>query len=381
MATRQTIRETVTEQLQLGFIAVPCVWVDDDEITVTALRDRIGDTDNRLLEGSFVWVRTSNLAAQAYNSAITLKTPFITTTSQTTFLYDQATQTSVPEIDDIIVVELENMLVTDVDLSTKTLTVIRGVNGTSAATHGSALAVTYLPKWQHRTVSSHSFSTDKITLSRALKGSWTTSISGSLDFYLILSPKELNKCIDEALSELWTRSRDTITLNDTDNRYNLTTTITHLTDPSLLIDMWYRKEDTATSGVREYPVVNRRIEVDDDVLSVTLYDLPSSPSDYSLVVESRKYYSALSTDVAVTTCPLPLIRAVTKVKVLEKIFNKLGASAKVNYGAELMHAREEKAQMYARYKQIITPINFSFDEPYTPPQVPISSVDWRGGWD
>ena len=146
--------------------------------------------------------------------------------------------------------------------------------------------------------------------------------------------------------------------------------------------MWYRRTDSGQvlRGVREYPVVNRRLEVDDDTIFVTLYDMPSDPSNWTLIVESRKYYSALSTDVAITTAPLPLVRAVAKVKVLEKIFNKLGASAKQNYGAELMNARDERSQMYARYKQAITPINFNTDEPFYPPKVPINSVEWRGGW-
>lgn len=104
--------------------------------------------DNAPLQASLtgVWGFNSDYA-NAWMSVDVLVTPFITTTSQTTFkvvdvdggdLYNVTPRIS---IGNLLKIEDEFVEVTLTDSATNTVTVKRGVNGSTAAIHGSGLPV------------------------------------------------------------------------------------------------------------------------------------------------------------------------------------------------------------------------------------------------
>lgn len=291
---RSALREAAAAELGIGYIDIAATDTDTDTVNCPAIRDIIGGTDARILEGMFVLNKDDTTAAG-----------------------------------------------------------------------------------QWRSVSSHSYATDDIELTRA----WTSSTGdlATIDIYSLLTPTEMNDCIDVALGKLWYRDRASISLDATHNRYSLSS-LTWLTDPSQLMELKYRSVDSSDSSkdVREHPVVNRLIEVDADVLAVTLYDIPSSPTSYTLEVVGRHYYEALSTDASTTTCPLPLARAAIKYEFLKKIFNKLGQAAKQNFGMEMVLAENELERVRSRYRQAIVPVELTVEEPFYGPEVPVrdAEFDW-----
>lgn len=379
MATsRQTLREEAAKELSLAFINIPCVGVDADTISIPGLRDLIGSTDNRIIEGSFVLVRSSSTSAFTVAAALS----GAITASDTTITHNGSTSLEAETPGDVITIESEDMLITDMDNANNTLTVVRGYNGTTAATHADTTAILSQLRGRWRSVLSHSFTGDAVELTRAIyqaAGSHTTTDLKACDVYFILTPKEMNDSIDVALSKLWFRDRASVSLDATHNRYSLST-LTWITDPSQLMELKYRSVDSADSNkdVREHPVINRLIEVDADVLAVTLYDIPSVATSYTLEVVGRHYYEALSTDSSTTTCPLPLARAAIKYELLKKIFNKLGQAAKQNFGMEMVLAEQEIEKVRSTYRQAIVPVELTVEEPFYGPEVPVrdAEFDW-----
>lgn len=375
--TREVLREDACKELGLAFIDVPCGATDADTLTSAGVRDLIGATDNRILEGAFVMLR--NNVSTAYSTAAQLSGDI--TAAATTITHNGSVSLEAESVGDVITIESEDMLITDFDNASNQITVVRGYNNTTAAAHLDTTAITSQLNGRWRSIASHSFGTDAIELTRAI---WQGIASPAAnvkkcDIYFILTPVEMNDCIDVALSKLWFRDRASITLNTTDNRYSLST-LTWLTSGAQLMELKYRITDSANSNkdVRERPVVNRLIEVDADVLAITLYDLPSSTDDYTLEVVGRHYYEALATDASTTTCPLPLARAAIKYELLKKIFNKLGQAAKQNFGMEIVLAEQELERVRARYRQAIVPVELTVEEPYDGPEVPVrdSEYDW-----
>jgi len=374
VTTKRAIRELVIDDLGLGFIGLMGTNVSDVSFTSVPIRDLIGDTDNRILEGSFIFFRQENNAA--YNSAADLNANI--TISQTTFLVDQ----TIPgvEVGDIFRIGTEAMLVTGIDdmVSTQVgVTVERAVLGTTAATHSANDAINVYVTGQSRAVTSHSFSTDTITITR---DSYVTGTTNFLyDIYFILNAHEINKSLDLALSKLWFKDEFSVTLTTTENQYDLTASASWLTDPGQIIGLDYRVIDDAGLITRDTPCVNRKIISDQDTIEVILYDRPSDNDNTTLRVTARRWYELVGNEDATITCPLPLARAASKVEVLTKVFNKLGKSAKENFGMELVLADKELEKMKARYKQSIQPVHLIQDEEIEPIVVP---VDWRteGNW-
>lgn len=83
--------------------------------------------------------------ANAFQSVDVLVTPFITTSTQATFAVASAAGADTfgitPRLSEGQIIRIENELMDQTGLSTNTITVRRGVNGTTAAAHASALAV------------------------------------------------------------------------------------------------------------------------------------------------------------------------------------------------------------------------------------------------
>jgi hypothetical protein len=168
-----------------------------------------------------------------------------------------------------------------------------------------------------------------------------------------------------------------ITIVEDDNRYNITTNASWITDPGQIISIDYSHTDDLLH--RWIPSVNRRLLSSDDSLEVILYDVPAPYDEWAIQVTARRFYDAFVEDTDTVTCPLPLIRAQFKVEVLEKIFNKLGQAAKQNYGMEIAIAEKELEKMRLRYRQVITPVNMVVGEQFTAVDVPLYDVD-HGNW-
>lgn len=380
MATsRQVLREQSASELGLGMINLYGIAVDTDTVQTANIRDIIGATDNRLIEGAYFFLRTSY--ATAYTAAVTVSAGGATAAATSIGFSQTATAASAIKEGDIIqFTSGEMVLVTDVTWNLGTsgsVTVVRGVLGNPTAVTALS-AVSFITKTQWRAILSHSFSTDRIELVRPIVGLGVLPLA--FDVYFILTPKELNECVDLSLSKLWYRDRITITLTEDVNEYNITDSGTWFTDPSQLIDMSYRFTDDS-GFIREVAVTNRKIISEDDEVTVTLYDIPGTTADASweLVIQGRRWYSALTYDGDTTTCPLPLAKAQIKVDILEKVFNKLGKAAKENYGMELAIAEKTLEKMKSRYRQAITHTNPVLEHPYTAVDVPVTDADW-GNW-
>lgn len=374
MPSLKTIRESSLSDLSLAILNIHGIASDGDTIGAAGIRDSIGATDNRLIEGAFLWVKSPQ--SVAFAQACTLGAA-ISSATATSITLTQTPTTDPVRVGDYVLCESEVMRVTALSIlstTSATATVVRGCLGTTAATHADTTAVTKYLYGQWRAISSHSFSTDLIELVRGLVPSGTFTNRLLYDILFILTPTEVEECIGLALSKLWYRDRVSITLVDEDNQYNLTTSATWLTDPSQIISLDYRYSQDLIA--REVPVVNRKIESDADTVSVTLYDVPSSVDDVTLILTARRWYDALTQDDETTTCPTPLIRAQAKVEILERIFKKLGKSAKENYGMEIILCEKELEKMKARYRQAITPINLVQEEQINQLDVPVTDADW-----
>ncbi len=379
MTTKRAIREALVDDLGLGFINLRATGgADNVTIDIADIRDILGSTDNRLLEGSYILLK-SNIDVAMTNAA-TLTTTLSDTTG-TAVSVTQAGGSTVKVGDVMEINNVEYVVVTDITSTTDTVTactVERGVLGTTASTATAGDAITIVAYGQWRSISAHSFATDDVTVTRDYFFEVGTP-QLLVDFYFILTPAEINNAIDLALSKIWYRDTFAITLVTTENEYDLTSSGSWLKDPSQLIDMSYRfiSDDALTTTYT--PCVNRRLLSDTDNLTVTLYDRPSDNVNTTLFVTGRRWYEATADDDATITAPLPLIRAAAKVEVLTKIFNKLGKSAKENFGMELTLTERELETMKARYRQAITPTNLIQDEQIEPIVVPVS---WRdeGNW-
>lgn len=385
VAGRTLIEEAVTD-LSLGYINVDASTTDSDTLQLPALRDYIGATDNRLIEGSYILCR-SNVATSFDGGAVTLDEGSDITDTTATFNYtdNASNEMDLETVGDVFTIDSEDMLIIDIVTGSSQVTVIRGYNGTTAILHLDNAEMKIQPRGRWRSVLSHAFvagppPADTIELTRPLVGSPFTADVGALDIYFILSYRELTDAVNIALSKLWFQDRVPVTLDDTHNRFSITGTATWLTDPAQLFELKYRKTDSSDSSknVIEVPVINRLIESDTDVVSVTLYDLPATPADWTLEVLGRHYYEVLATPDSTTTCPQPLARAAVKVEILMKIFNKLGKAAKDNYGIEMAIAEKELNKMKARYRQSMKAMNANLDEEWEGPEVPIrdEDLDW-----
>jgi hypothetical protein len=368
--SRRAIREAVMVDLGLGVINLHGQMTDGDSMVVTSVRDFLGDTDNRILEGAYVFFK-NKVARIAYDGTAT--TSGGGTATQTTVSVLRTAAAYNPQVGDYIeIAGSEVVLLTAMELigatGAFTGTIIRAMLDTTAEVWTNSDTIKQLHYGQWRAISSHSFSTNTIELVRTISPAATTSVQ-QFDVYFILTPKEIDDCINQALTKLWFKDKVSISLADDDNYYDLTSSASWLTDSTQIMSLDYRY--TSDSVIREWPSNHRKFEVTDDNVSVILYDIPSTVTGYSLYLTGRHWYEPLTHDYDTTTCPLPLIRAQAKVEVLQKIFNKLGPAAKQNYGQEMVLADAECERMRSRYRQAIIPIDLSLDEPWEGPEVPV----------
>lgn len=173
--------------------------------------------------------------------------------------------------------------------------------------------------------------------------------------YELLSPTEWNMCVNEALGDMWKKTRVAFNFVDSDNEYPTDL----MTDTDLDLATWITTrgqiegislKDTSGNIVSLEGWSGAQFIEGDNSVVVNFGYLPAYRSNLTGVLIANKPYSypgrQLTTDViptppattpiATTTCPYKLAMVGTQVKALKLLFSKLGSEAmRSRFGAAL----------------------------------------------
>lgn len=188
---------------------------------------------------------------------------------------------------------------------------------------------------------------NNVVLSREFTAAATISPA---QIYFLLDPPECNRTISEAHQSLYTIERTSISLVANQNEYAIANALHTKTQ---VLNILYRYT-VGGADIYETAAPAFKLIEDDNVVTLHLITNEQTPAvaNTSVVVVWRKYYGALATDAATTTCPRELILPKAEMALFKKLFKRHGDAAKRIFGQDLSIA--EKDFMEAR-ELIIAP--------------------------
>jgi len=212
-----------------------------------------------------------------------------------------------------------------------------------------------------------------VTINRAY--SPAPSVTDAVQWYGALEPPAWDNIIDEALQETPHRERYTTALVADTWSYALPTWVISK-DQVLAVKL---RLTPSGERPREFPV-RHIVQETANVITVELATLTDNVTDYTLVVETKRYFTALASDAATTTCPLQLARAIVAETAAQRILHELGGEAKQVFGVSMGLLREKAAAARMRLLPHTTQRDYSIDhnEPIGPVPVMSSGWDWEG---
>ena len=188
----------------------------------------------------------------------------------------------------------------------------------------------------------------------------------------MLNPDEWNDALDEALQELYYLEAITVTLVNSQNRYDLTTTNTWLLHKGQVVGVYLRDISDGVNNIKEYGAPAWRLPEEAGVVYLYLPIMPGDVTNIRAIVYARRYYGTMAADTDTTTAPLALIMAGLRHKALEKIYHLFGERAKKMFGNELGLAEKRYTEMRERHLPRIAQ--------FTPHQVEPNLVDDEFSW-
>jgi len=320
VTTRLAAREAIAADLR-QFFKSTIQNVTGVEITVDASRDFAQDKFR--IRGWYA------LLGDAYSSLVTLNGAIGAGDVQIFY-----TSTGDPvQTGDVILIGNELLLVLAVNTALNRLDVIRGYNGTIAAAHLTGVAITRATgAW--RPIVNHDPTTGVITVNRAF--SPVPANGDPLVLLGILDPPAWDDCLNEALTQTPRRDRFTTPLLANTWEYALPSWV-QIEEQVEAVKLRY-----APAGSRPQEISAMHLKQEDEnAVSIQLRTLPADVVDVSLLVDARRYYTALQADTATTTMPLRHLRAVGAEVAANRILHELGASGKEVFGVSMAIIRDK----------------------------------------
>lgn len=184
--------------------------------------------------------------------------------------------------------------------------------------------------------------------------------------YFMLDIDEWNRCIDEALKDLFFVDRTAITwVNSPETReYALPSWIQYQGQV-----LYVRNRYTATGKETEEGLGSYSLIEDANAVTLKLPHAAPDTNTYQGVVAANHPYSALANDASTTTCPYPLLKANVKVHVLHKIFTKFGQTVKKNYGQAIMIAEKDLADAKAKWMPPLVARDYILEDEWDGPNI------------
>lgn len=162
--------------------------------------------------------------------------------------------------------------------------------------------------------------------------------TGAAQIYNYLDPDELNAAINEALKELYYVEKEAVTVIADTKVYSLPTWIQQR---GQILNVKWRDISVLATQPLEEEIEGYAIREDANVCTLYVHDTIRDATTYDIQVYGRRNHQALASDAATTTCPYPLIFAVSMVKVLHKIFTKYGKGVATLFGQKMVVAEGE----------------------------------------
>lgn len=274
-------------------------------------------------------------------------------------------------VGDVVAIDSELLLVTEVTAASDIFSAIRGYLGTTAATHNAAAAIFKADVASFRRITNFGYPTNNdVDIDRAFLAN--SSFVGKI--YFLLDPEEMTRVINEALPTLYTVERTTVALVANQNEYALPSGVHTKTQ---ILNVLYR-DTTSSTDILESSAPAWKVIEDDNACTLHIITNERVPvvSNTSAIIVWRKYYSPLLSDIQTTTCPRELLIPKVEMEMYTKLFKRHGEAAKRMFGQDM--ALAEKAYHEAR-ALIIAPAEareYHLDEPINLPRVLPSTWSW-----
>lgn len=233
------------------------------------------------------------------------------------------------------------------------------------------------PEW--RRITAVHMALEQISINRAFDTAPADNTSAAV--IGLLTPKQWNEAINEALTVLYFPDRHEITLTTTTNANGTVTTTREYELPSWVLTRGqvrgFRYRHTTTS--REDTVPRWRITEAITGLTVVLMDLPSAVSTYTLILEATRWHSRLDQDDWGTTCPLPLWQAAVEVAAIHKVYKQYGDVFKRQFAQDLAIAERALLQMRGAILPTVMTQEYTTEDDWGGPDID-DFFDSRDGW-
>jgi len=230
------------------------------------------------------------------------------------------------------------------------------------------------PVW--RRIDTYGYPTNNnVIVSRAVTG---VNANTAVDIFFMLNPDEMIGAINAALNELFREDRGYVTLVDGNTKYDLTATLTWLTNKGQIQRTTFLWADPANAvNVIESAIPARRLVEESGKVYIIIPQLPPDCTNTKLAVTARKYYASLDTDAGTTDCPPPLARAAGKMRILQELWHKIGSTrAKANFGLEMAVTEKQFAALRTVYNQDTITHDPVMEEAWVGPEVPVEQGEW-----
>ena len=169
------------------------------------------------------------------------------------------------------------------------------------------------------------------------------SASTVAQIYSLLNPDQWNEAINEALTVLYFKDRETIPITTSEDSNGNTVTDSEYDLPGwiqykgMLTGVKYRNRSTGyEENVPQYRIIEQITG-----LKLKLVGTVWSATTYDVIVEGHRYHSRLDDDNYGTTCPQALWQAAVHVAALHKVTNMYGARFKAQFAQDLAIAERE----------------------------------------
>jgi len=363
LLTRKFIRETIMGDAGLIKDALSVINVDADTYTINALADLVPDPFR--MRDSFLFKPSNNTNAPLVPSA-TIAASMDTT--QTTIGYGSTGDPMTAG--DIILIDNEKMRLELVGTAGNILTLVRAVDGTTAAPHSQFATIFQAAGPEFRRITSFGFpTTNDVDIARTF--TFNEDFVGQV--YFLITPDDINKSIDSALEnpQVRTIERTTITFVNNTNEYALPVGVHSKTQ---ILGVYFR--DSSTSDVLEWSAPAWKAIEDDNAVTLHFITLPTFNSNVDFIVVWRKFFAALGSDADTTTCPKELIIPMAEFELFKKIFKTHGDTARRMFAQDMALA-EKRVQEYVA--AVISPAEtreYNINEPVYVPDVLPKSYSW-----
>lgn len=364
LLSRKQIRELVMGNAGLIIDALSAIKVDSDTYTIDKLVDKVPDPFR--MRDSFLY-KPSNATTVAYANAVTVNGAH---TAAVTVLDYSSAGDDVAAGDIILVDSSEKMLVELEDAATNKLTVVRSVDGTTAAAYTGGETVVKAAGPEFRRITSFGYpTTNNVDLARAF--TFDEDFVGQV--YFMLDTDDVDKSINTALAnpQVRTIERTTITFVNNTNEYTLPIGLHSKTQ---ILGVYIR--DSSSSDVAEQSAPAWKIIEDDNALTLHFITLPAFDANIAFIVVWRKFFAPLTFDAETTTCPKELIIPQAEFELFTKLFKRHGDQARRMFAQDMAIAEKKVLEYVAAVISPAETREYNINEPVYVPNVLPKSYSW-----